>query len=277
MDIAKSIILSVVQGLTEFLPVSSSGHLVIVRELINMDEGLVTFDILLHLGTLISVFIVFRNEVKALIMAIIGIIYDVFRGSDIKTAVYKNHYRRLALLIIIASVPTAIMGLVFKHFIYTVFSSKQAVGIFLLATGTVIWISERVPQANIRLSNLSLWKAFGIGIAQGFAILPGFSRSGATISACLFAGLHRDDAIGFSFLLSIPTILGAGILEMKNISLLQFTMDSQLPVIIGFIASVISGYLAIKLLLTIVRRHRLTVFSVYTWVLGIIIIIWSIV
>lgn len=276
MDIANAVILAIVQGLTEFLPVSSSGHLVIARQLLHVEEALLTFDILVHLGTLISVVLVFWNDVKALIIAVVGIIGDVFHGCRIGAAILKDDYRRLASFIIVASVPAAIMGMALKSIVYTLFSSKLAVGIFLLATGTVLWLGESFSKSHVRLSDLTLGKALCIGIAQGFAIAPGFSRSGATISAGLLVGLPKEDAARFSFLLSIPVILGAGILELKDIGTSQLAIGSRLPVIFGFIASIISGYLAIHLVLAAIRQRKLTVFAVYTWILGISVIIWSV-
>lgn len=276
MDIADAIILAVVQGLTEFLPVSSSGHLVIVRELLHVEEALLTFDVLVHLGTLVSVILVLWNDVKALVNAVVGIIVDIFHGCHISAAVSKDGYRKLAIMIIVASLPAAVMGIVFQPLVYVLFSSKLAVGIFLLATGTVLWLGEFFARGTAILPDLPLWKTLCIGIAQGFAIAPGFSRSGATISAGLFVGLNREDAARFSFLLSIPVILGAGILELKDISLSQFATGSRVPIIFGFITSIVSGYFAIRLVLTAIRRRKLTVFAVYTWVLGIAVIIWSI-
>ena len=277
MDIKSAVILAVVQGLTEFLPVSSSGHLVIVRELLHVEEALLSFDVLMHLGTLISVFLVFREDVKALINATVGIAVDIFHGGCIRSAVSKDGYRKVAIFIIIASVPAAVMGMVFKPLVYMLFSSKLAVGIFLVATGTVLWLGEFFSKGRIRPADLTLWKALCIGIAQGFAIAPGFSRSGATISTGLFVGLCKEDAARFSFLLSIPVILGAGILELKDVDALRFAIASRVPILLAFIASIASGYLAIRLVLTAVKRRKLTVFAVYTWILGIAVIIWSVI
>lgn len=277
MDITSSIVLAVVQGLTEFLPVSSSGHLVIVRELLHIQDGLITFDILVHLGTLISVFLVFWGDVKALVCAVVGIVGDVLHGCPMRAAVSKDDYRNLACLIVLASLPAAIMGVVFKPVVHMLFSSKLAVGIFLVATGAALWLGELFSKNSTGLFDLKLWQVLCIGIAQGLAIAPGFSRSGATISAGLVVGLHKQDAARFSFLLSIPVILGAGILELKNLGTLQLAMGSSAPLVAGFIASIISGYLAIRLLLAAVKRRRLTVFTVYTWILGIAVILWSVI
>jgi undecaprenyl-diphosphatase len=277
MDIKNAVILAVIQGLTEFLPVSSSGHLVIVRELLHVEEAVLSFDILMHLGTLVSVLLVFREDVKALINAVAGIVVDIFRGDCIRSAVSKDSYRKVAIFIIIASAPAAVMGMVLKPFVYMLFSSKLAVGIFLIATGTVLWLGEFSSKSSVKLADLTLWKAFSIGIAQGFAIAPGFSRSGATISVGLFMGLCKEDAARFSFLLSIPVILGAGILELRDVDALVFAMGSKVPILLAFIASIVSGYLAIRLVLTAVKRRKLTAFAVYTWILGIAVIIWSVV
>ncbi len=277
MDIANAIILAVVQGLTEFLPVSSSGHLVIFRELLNAQEALLTFDIVVHLGTLVAVFLVFWNDVRALVSAAVGIIVDILHGDGIKAAVTKDDYRKVVCLIIAASFPTAIMGVAFQPFVVSLFSSRLAVGISLVATGTALWLGEFFSESRFRFFDLTWLKALCIGVAQGFAIIPGFSRSGATISAGLLLGLHREDAARFSFLLSIPVILGAGVLELKNLVTSQLTMSSSAPFVLGFITSIVSGYLAIRLVLTVIRQRKLTMFAVYTWVLGIIVIIWSLI
>lgn len=277
MDIKSAVILAVVQGLTEFLPVSSSGHLVIVRELLHVEEALLSFDVLMHLGTLISVLLVLREDVKALVNAAAGIVVDIFRGVCLKSAVSKDGYRKLAIFIIIASLPAAVMGMIFKPLVYMLFSSKLAVGIFLLATGTVLWFGEFSSRSRTRSADLTLWKALCIGTAQGFAIAPGFSRSGATISTGLLVGLCKEDAARFSFLLSIPVILGAGILELRDVDALRFGIGSGVPILLAFMASIISGYLAIRLVLTAIKQSKLTIFAVYTWILGIAVIIWSVV
>lgn len=276
MDIKNAVILAVIQGLTEFLPVSSSGHLVIVRELLHVEEAVLSFDILMHLGTLVSVLLVFREDVKALINAVAGIVVDIFRGDCIRSAVSKDSYRKVAIFIIIASAPAAVMGMVLKPFVYMLFSSKLAVGIFLIATGTVLWLGEYSSRSRIEPAGLTVWKSLCIGIAQGFAIAPGFSRSGATISTGLFVGLSKEDAARFSFLLSIPVILGAGLLELRDVDALGFVTGSRVPILLAFIASIVSGYLAIRLVLTVVKRRRLTIFAVYTWILGMAVIIWSV-
>ncbi|HCD41806.1 MAG: undecaprenyl-diphosphate phosphatase [Bacillota bacterium] len=277
MDIKSALALAVVQGLTEFLPVSSSGHLVIVRELLHVEEALISFDVLVHLGTLVSVLLVFREDVKALISAALDMIGDVVHGTSMKDAVSKSFYRKVAVYIVVGSVPAAIMGFLARPLVYMLFSSKLAVGIFLIATGTVLRLGEIVSKNRAEPAELTLWRALAIGIAQGFAIVPGFSRSGATISTGLFVGLGKEDAARFSFLLSIPVVLGAGLLELKEIGALGFASGSGFAVLSAFAASVISGYLAINLVLKAVKAGKLTVFSIYTWVLGISVIIWSLI
>ena len=277
MDIKSALALAVVQGLTEFLPVSSSGHLVIVRELLHVEEALISFDVLVHLGTLVSVLLVFREDVKALISAALDMIGDVVHGTSMKDAVSKSFYRIVAVYIVVGSVPAAIMGFLARPLVYMLFSSKLAVGIFLIATGTVLRLGEIVSKNRAEPAELTLWRALAIGIAQGFAIVPGFSRSGATISTGLFVGLGKEDAARFSFLLSIPVVLGAGLLELKEIGALGFASGSGFAVLSAFAASVISGYLAINLVLKAVKAGKLTVFSIYTWVLGISVIIWSLI
>jgi len=275
MDVMKALVLGAIQGFTEFLPVSSSGHLAIGRELLQAPEALVAFDIFVHLGTLVAVLVAFRRDVLVLIRAASGIVGDLFGGVGLEAFTLDEH-RRLACLIILASLPAAVMGMVLKSLVYALFSSMLAVGVFLLATGLLLWFAERRGGGGgIPLEKLDPLGAVWIGVAQGFAIAPGFSRSGATISAGLLQGLRRDDAARFSFLLSIPVILGAGIVELVGAFRSEACAGAIAPFLLGFLASTLSGYLAIRLLLQAVKGRKLTIFAVYTWVVGTGAIVWG--
>ncbi|MEW5865547.1 MAG: undecaprenyl-diphosphate phosphatase [Bacillota bacterium] len=275
MDVLKAIVLGAVQGLTEFLPVSSSGHLAIAREILKAPEALVTFDVLVHLGTLIAVVVVFKKDIGSLIAAAIGIVEDLIRGTSSALTVSRDEHRRLVLLIVVASIPTAIMGAALEPVVRSLFASRFAVGIFLVATGTVLWLAERASEGRVRLHELDTVSALWIGIAQGLAIAPGFSRSGATISAGRFFGLRRDDAARFSFLLSIPVILGAGVFELPDLIRVGISRGFAAPFIAGALASVVSGYVAIHLVFSAIRKRRFKVFAVYTWLVGLAVIIWA--
>lgn len=275
VDVLKAIVLGAVQGLTEFLPVSSSGHLAIAREILKAPEALVTFDVLVHLGTLIAVVVAFRRDVGSLVAAAAGIVEDLVRGTSRASVFFRNEHRRLLLLIAAASVPTAIMGAALEPVVRSLFASSSAVGVFLVATGTVLWLAETASEGRVRLRELGAVSAFCIGVAQGLAIAPGFSRSGVTISAGRFFGLRRDDAARFSFLLSIPVIAGAGIFEMPSLVRMGVSRGFAAPFIAGALASVVSGYVAIHLVLSAIRRRRFRVFAVYTWLIGLTLIIWT--
>ncbi|MDI7248280.1 MAG: undecaprenyl-diphosphatase UppP [Bacillota bacterium] len=275
MDVVKAVVLGMVQGLTEFLPVSSSGHLVIVREILNAPEALLSFDILVHLGTVAAVIVVFWRDVVRLVVAAADIVRDVARGTGLGKAVSRDDMRRTVVLIVVASVPTALMGLALEPVVRGLFASKLAVGVFLVATGLVLWFADRAGSGRVPLGKLGTLGAFCVGVAQGLAVAPGFSRSGATISTGLFFGLRREDAARFSFLLSIPVILGASLLELPDLVRTGLAMGFAAPFLAGALASVVSGYVAIHLVLSALRRRRFMVFAAYTWVVGASVVAWA--
>jgi undecaprenyl-diphosphatase len=269
MDIIQAIILGMVQGLTEFLPISSSAHLVIVPEILGVKSSL-AFDTLLHLGSLFAVVGYFRNDIAKIITSFFRSIMDLFRGR-FKNGLYEDEYKKLSWLLIIGTIPAGLVGILFKDFFESLFSSLLAVGIFLLITGFLLWGAERMPHGKKGLKDLNVKNSLAVGIAQALAIAPGISRSGATISAGLFLGIERETAAKFSFLLSIPAILGAVLVQMKDIT---NGMDGTIIVLFaGFISAVIFGYLAIKILLKIIKERSLMIFSYYCWIVGGIILI----
>ncbi len=275
MDVLKATALGAVQGLTEFLPVSSSGHLVIARAILKAPEALLTFDVLVHLGTLVAVLFVFRGDVAALVRAAAGVVGDLLRGTGLGSAVSRSDDRRVALLVVIASVPTALMGAALEPVVRGLFTSRLAVGVFLIATGAVLWFGQMRASGRTPLHGLAAAGAFCVGVAQGLAVVPGFSRSGATISAGLLFGLRRDEAARFSFLLSIPVILGAGLFELSDLVKTGLPPALVEPFVAGAVVSAISGYVAIHLVLTAVRKRGLKVFAVYTWLAGAGVIAWA--
>lgn len=255
MSTIQAIILGLVQGLTEFLPVSSSGHLVIFQHLLGMKEPPLTFDIMVHVGTLAAVFVVFWPDIVSII---------------------KRPFSRLTLLIVVGCIPAGIMGVCLGPYFEQAFESLLVVGVGLLITGFLLVGSERVATKNLGLkdwSNTTIWDALLIGIMQGIAITPGISRSGSTIAGSLLRGLDREYAARFSFLLSIPVILGAAIMEVKDIPLSVFTGGDWVPLLIGPVVAAFSGYLAIKVVLRLLKRGRLSVFAYYCWVVGLITLI----
>ncbi|MCC7550478.1 MAG: undecaprenyl-diphosphatase UppP [Methanobacterium sp.] len=263
MDIIQAIIMGMVQGLTEFLPISSSAHLVIVPELMGVKSSL-AFDTILHVGTLVAVVGYFWSDILAMIKAFVSSLLDLFRGN-FKEGLKDDEFKRLAWLIIIGSIPTGLMGIFLKDQFESLFSSTVAVGFFLIITGLILWGSERMPKGEKEVKELSFKDGILAGVAQGCAIAPGISRSGATIATGLFLGFDRKLAARFSFLLSIPAILGAALIQVKDIT----SMDTGLAVLIaGFISATIFGYLAIKFLIGYIQKHSLMVFAYYCWIVG---------
>lgn len=252
----QAVILGLIQGLTEFLPVSSSGHLVLAQNIFGITEGALTFDILVHFGTIFAVFIVFWRDIVSLL---------------------KNPFQKLSWLIIIGSIPTAIIGFKFKDYFEAFYESPLIVGIALLVTGLLLWLAESVKSGLKNFDKMSWFNAFVIGIAQGLAITPGISRSGSTIASGLLLGLSKETAARFSFLMSIPVILGANLLEVKDLLEVGIQETNIFALILGPLTAAISGFFAIKFLLKILEGGSLKVFSYYVWVIGLITITLSIV
>jgi undecaprenyl-diphosphatase len=270
MDIIQAIILGVVQGLTEFLPVSSSAHLVFMTDILGLPQN-VAFDTLLHLGTLVAVVAYFWKDLIKIISSFISSLIDIFRGR-FKKGLEEKPFKKLSWLIIVGTIPAGIMGILLQKQFEALFTSIFYVGIFLIITGLLLWGAERVKPGEKDIKDISFKNAIVIGVAQGIAIAPGISRSGATISAGLFSGLNRELAARFSFLLSIPAILGAALVQAKDIT----SFDTGTAVLIaGFVSALIFGYLAIKLLLKIIKERTLMVFAYYCWIVGLAAIIIS--
>jgi undecaprenyl-diphosphatase len=268
MEIYQGILLGILQGVTEFLPVSSSGHLVLGQHFFNLTEPMLSFDISVHLGTLAAIVIVFFKDIK-------NIILSIFKPFS------KESNPKLILLIITGCIPTAFLGCLIKIWEHVIFSSILLVGCMLVLTGIILWLTRKrqnTPDSqnkNIQLSDFTYKSAFFIGICQGIAVIPGISRSGATISAGLFSGLDRKMAAKFSFLLSIPAIIGAELLQLSE-SIGQPVILTK-ATIFGTLASFITGWVALILLLKIVNKGKLHLFAPYCWVVGISIIIYYVI
>ena len=273
MDILQGIIIGIVQGLTEFLPVSSSAHLVFIQNLLGVESSL-AFDTFLHLGTLIAVVWFFRYDIYKMLKSWWLSIGDILQGR-FREGFYDDPYKRLAWYVIMATIPVGIVGLLFEDSVDALFSGALYVpAFFLFVTGTILYLSQRMPSGNINYNNITKKEALFMGLGQACAILPGLSRSGTTIAAGLTIGLDKEFAAKFSFILSIPAILGAFILQVKDIG---SAMDANfLPVILGFIASIIAGYMAIKWMLDLIQNRNLDIFSYYCWLMGLIVFMGSI-
>ena len=266
MEPLQAVILGIIQGLTEFLPVSSSGHLVIFQRLFGLTEPALFFDASVHVGTLAAVIVVFQKEIRTLIISSIRFAILFAKKKYGLDSIYKDHDVKFVLLIMVASIPTGIMGLLFHQKADQLFSSVAIVGGMLIATGFVLWSTRWVKLESKSMDNFSIKDALIIGVVQGIAIIPGISRSGSTIAAGLFLGLSRKTAARFSFLMSIPAILGAEVLSLLNLSVQPgFTLKVT---IIGTVVSCITGYCALKMLIYIVNKGRLYLFAPYCWVAG---------
>lgn len=272
MTIIKALILGLIQGVSEFLPISSSGHLSIAGRLMGFDpeaDSLLSFNILLHVATLAAVFIVYRNDIWEMIKAFFGMCKDLFTGKGLRLKEFL--YRRLIVMLIVATLPATVAAFVLGDIIEN--PQLWQIGIFLIITAILLFLSEKLAGGNTDLEKMSSKRAFGVGCFQALGTLPGISRSGSTIVGGLFCGLDKKTAVRFSFLMSIPAILGALVLDIKDI----FTAPSQtlsfLPVIVGMITAALSGYFAIKFLLRLVEKSKLSYFSIYCTLAGIFAII----
>ncbi|MDG1480969.1 MAG: undecaprenyl-diphosphate phosphatase [Myxococcota bacterium] len=261
-EILSAILLGVVQGLTEFLPVSSSGHLVLFHSFLGASGDQVMFDLVLHVGTLLPVLVVYRED-------LLGIVRDVFAGE---VPFLERRGVRLLLLMIVGTIPTGIIGLLLEDVFEQLFSNVLSVGIALGVTGFVLWSTRYASPGKQDERTMPVWKAIVIGLAQGAAITPGISRSGSTIAAALLLGLDRETAARYSFLLSIPAISGAFILKLGDV---EGGDVSLLPLIVGFVAAAVSGYLALRFLIGLVRRGDFSRFSWYLWPLSAVTIAWA--
>lgn len=272
IDILSAIILGAVQGISEFLPISSSGHLVIIPHLLGVETGL-AFDTVLHIGTLIAIFTFFYKDIINLIKGFIVSIIDLSEGKFIE-GLKTSPEKRFSWLIIVGTIPTALIGLLIKDAVESIFRGTIFVGIFLIVTGLLLFYSERQKRGNITSKNMSFKNAVIIGICQGLAVLPGISRSGSTIASGLCLGLEREYAARYSFLLSIPAVLGAGVLQIKDIA----TIDVSFSVLLaGFLSSVIFGYLSIKLLMKMIKGWSLDIFAYYCWIIGFLTVVFSVI
>lgn len=275
MSIFEAIILGLVQGLAEFLPVSSSGHLALLQHFFEIEgENILAFAVLLHVGTLVSVFVVYWNDIYHLFIELGFVIRDVFTGKGLRMNL--NPTRKLGIMIIVATIPTAIIGFIFKDLFAAMYLSLIAIGIGLVVTGTILWLSERLVKGNKQIGEMKFIHAILIGICQSIAISPGVSRSGATLAGGLVSGLDRNLAVKFAFLISIPSILGSVIIEAPDAFSGGFALESAFPIIVGVIVAAVSGFFAIKTMIKVVSNKKLHYFSFYTWALGTIVIVYTI-
>ncbi|MBL7085280.1 MAG: undecaprenyl-diphosphate phosphatase [Candidatus Omnitrophica bacterium] len=246
MTIIKYIFLGVIQGLTEFLPVSSSAHLVLFQNLLEVRENQLLLDIVLHLGTLASLVVFLFKDIKALLE------------------------KRILLYIFLVTVLTAAVAIIGKDFFEGMFYSAKTVTLPLFITGLVLLCTKRFTQGRRNLSGLRIMDALWLGIVQGISVIPGLSRSGLTISTLLFRKVERETAFKFSFLASVPAIIGALFFKIEGFCGLSFFEFKYM--MFGFLASFLSGLLALRILFAVIRQARLHIFGYYCLALGLILL-----
>jgi len=256
----QAIILGLIQGFAEFLPVSSSGHLVLAQQLFRLNGDLMTFDIFMHFGTLLAVLVVFYRSILSIILGCLAGMKSLFLERLSPSYIYQNSADvRMAIALFIGTVPAGIVGIAFKNQIAALFSTTIPVLAALFVTGTVLMITFLVKKGE---RHIGFWSGIVVGIAQAIAIIPGISRSGSTISTALFLKVDRQEAGEFSFLLSIPAVGGATVLALRD-----FTSTAiQIPlhtIILGAAASFISGLISLVLLMSIVRKGKIGYFGLY--------------
>ena len=254
MNVLQAMVLGLIQGLTEFLPVSSSGHLVLIQNIMGVDSGsgyYLFFDTMLHLGTLAAVIYVLRKDIMNILRHPLGM---------------------LMRLLVVATVPSVIIALLFSDFLEHTFGGSYLGGAFII-TGLLLVFAEMFSRPNRKFSAATYKDALFMGVAQGIALLPGVSRSGATISGGLLSGLNRDVAARFSFLMSIPAIIGSVVFQAKDILDTGIGSVHWTPIIIGTLVAAISGLFAIKFMLGFVKKHKLYGFAVYVFILGALVVL----
>lgn len=260
MDILQAFILGLVQGLTEFIPVSSSGHLIVVGQALNFQHSSLGFDIALDIGTLAALFIFFRKDIKDLMIGLVK----------------KTEHSKLSWLMALATIPAVIAGVLIQDFAETTFRSTQLVAFNLIWVAFVMLAADHLARRNLELKDLGVGRALSIGFAQCLALIPGVSRSGITISAGLLTGLKGEAATRFSFLLSGPIILGATLKVMIEPSNIKLLTAEPILYAAGILGAFIAGIFAIRFMLRYLANHGLKIFAYYRIIVGLIIIVFNI-
>lgn len=263
MELFQAFILGMVQGLGEFLPISSSAHLILAPWLFSWPDQGLAFDVALHWGTLIAVITYFYKDIWLLIKGF-------FHSLRKSTRDFQNNiYQKLSWLLILASIPGAVIGKLLESRVETSFRNPILIAVTLSLVGLILWLADRYGAKLKTLAHISWINALLIGISQAAAIIPGVSRSGATMTTGLLQGFSRQDAAKFSFLMSIPIILGAGLFKLPEIA--QIENHAQLAV--GFISSTVFGFLAIKYMLKYIANRSFAIFTWYRFALAALIVI----
>ena len=267
MTILEAIVLGILQGITEFLPVSSSGHLVLMQRFLGIKESQVFFDVMLHFGTLGAVIIVYHQLIGSLIRTGFSTLFQADFYRRPRLTVSNTPHLKLIWLLLLGSIPTGLIALLFRDTLESIFGKPMVVAGMLIITGLILQLSRFGQKRRQTGTPLQAWHTPLIGIAQGLAIIPGISRSGSTISLSLLLGLSSQTAAQYSFLLSIPAILGAVVLKLKDAEAITI---APTVIVVGALTSFIVGYIALRFLLAMLNRGKFSVFSYYCFALGII-------
>ncbi|QGQ46416.1 undecaprenyl-diphosphate phosphatase [Metabacillus sediminilitoris] len=251
MDWLQAFILGVIQGLTEFIPISSTGHLYLGRKLFGLEEAGLFLDTMLHIGTLIALLVFYKDIVIKLV---------------------KKPFSRLTLLLIVGTIPAVIAGVLFSDFFDDISKTGVTIGWEFLVTGVFLWFADSIKNGAKKIDDLSLFDSFFIGSFQAFAIFPAISRSGMTIVGALIRKMDKEAAAYFSFLLSIPAICGGVIFQLKDVASGNVPQISFLSMFIATLASAFFGYIAVRFMISFVKRKSLKIFAIYVWILGGVII-----
>ncbi len=301
MTLLEAIFMGIIQGLTEFLPVSSSGHLALFKILFGVDtETGMLFDVLLHFGTLVAICAVYYKDVAKLIVEGLYILKsgcinlaiffhngflqtkNMFRKNKLSKEeldlgeyhpVANSSYRKFVLLVIVTTIPTGIIGIIGKDMVEMASEILIVPGICLIITAVLLFVADAAKGGEKLPKDITYSNAFIIGIVQGIATLPGISRSGSTITACLLSGFNRSFAVKYSFIMSIPAILGAMLLELKDISFMAVSAGEIACYAVGTAIAGVVGYICIKLMLAVVRNKKFRFFAIYCLIIGLISII----
>ena len=243
----EAFVLGIIQGLTEFLPISSTGHLYLGRHLFGLNDAGLLLDTMLHIGTLLAVFVFYKHEFIAML---------------------KNPYGKLTWLLVIGTIPAVVIGLLFKDYFDAISKTGVTIGWEFLLTGCFLWFAETIEQGRRKMQDITYRDALFIGTFQAAAIFPAISRSGLTIVAGLFRKLDRETAAYFSFLLSTPAIVGAIVLQLSDLVGGRGEQISLFALTVGIISSAVFGYFAVRWMIHYLRKHSLKIFAVYVWALG---------
>ena len=269
--VVQALVMGLVQGLTEFLPVSSTGHLILVPFLAGWDDAFIrslAFSVMLHLGTLLALLVYFRAEWVRLVPAAIATIRDRSMQGD--------EDRRLAWLLLASTIPAAIAGVVLNDLIETSFRQVELVALTLVIGGIILALADRFGAKSRSIEDVTFPIAIGIGVAQALALVPGISRSGISIAAARMVGMDRESAARFAFLMATPITAGAGLFEVRKLIAGEGGVDVSIaPLVVGLVAAAISGMAAIHFMLAFLRRQSLDVFVLYRFALAaVVLIVW---